>query len=39
MFLHTKISQEAKWIYGGEQTRIAIQMLRPFGKKEREQAH
>jgi hypothetical protein len=35
MFLQTNISQGMKWIYGGEQTKTAIQMLRHFGKKKR----
>jgi hypothetical protein len=39
MFLHTKIYQGTKWIYGGEQMTIAIQMLMPLGKKKRKQAH
>jgi hypothetical protein len=39
MFLRTKISQGNKWIYGGEQTTTAIHMLRPSGKKKRQQAH
>jgi hypothetical protein len=34
MFQHTKIYQGTKWIYGGEQMTIVIQMLRSFGKKE-----
>jgi hypothetical protein len=37
MFQHTKISQGTKWIYGGEQTTIVIQMQRLFGKKEEAQ--
>jgi hypothetical protein len=39
MFQHTKISQGTKWIYGGEQTTIVIQMLRPFEKKNKHQVH
>jgi hypothetical protein len=34
MFLHTKISQGMKWIYGGEKMTIVIRMLGSFGKKE-----
>jgi hypothetical protein len=34
IFQNTKISRGTKLIYGGEQTTIGIQMLRPFRKKE-----
>jgi hypothetical protein len=39
MFLHTKMYQGTTWIYGGEQTTIAIQMLMHFEKKKRQQAN